>query len=135
MCIHLPALLRRLSNCWSQFVGRGLSTLPRTTISLVFVRFIVTRLSSAQLRTLSTSWGHTPFTIILKVKSRCLRKPGRRNRWGSADFLLFLAVFYFRSVMLKGNIFIFKHLIVFEIRPPPPKNRPLRTRNPVKFKA
>ena len=52
-------------------------------------------------------------------KSRCLRKPGRRHGWGSADFLHFLAVFYFHSVMLKGNIFIFKHLIVFEIRPPP----------------
>ena len=33
---------------------------------------------------------------------------------GSADFLHFLAVFYFQSVMLKGNIFIFKHLIVFQ---------------------
>ena len=50
-----------------------------------------------------------------------LRKPGRRHGWGSADFLHFLAVFYFHSVMLKGNIFIFKHLIVFEIRPPPQK--------------
>ena len=49
-------------------------------------------------------------------KSRCLRKPGRRHGWGSADFLHFLAAFYFWSVMLKGNIFIY--LIVFEIQPP-----------------
>ena len=27
------------------------------------------------------------------IKSRCLRKPGRRHGWGSADFLHFLAVF------------------------------------------
>ena len=67
------------------------------------------------------------------IKIRCLRKPGRCHGWRSADFLHFLAVFYFRSWMLKGNIFIFKHLIVFEIRPSP-KNRSLRTRNPVKFK-
>ena len=74
-------------------------------------------------------------TVLMQFKSRCLRKPGIRHGWGSADFLHFLAVFYFHSVMLKGNIFIFKHLIVFEIRPPPQKNRPLRTRNLVKFKC
>ena len=60
----------------------------------------------------------------LSVRSRCLREPGRRHGWGSADFLHFLDFFYFRSVMLKGNIFIFKHLIVFEIRPPPPPPPP-----------
>ena len=61
------------------------------------------------------------------IKSRCLRELGRRHGWGSADFLHFLAVFYFRSMMLKGNIFIFEHLIVYEIRPPPPPPPPQKS--------